>query len=440
MLLLTTGGCALSALTAENVMEPPQAFGDGAELQAALEKALGPQITLRYPRSGEHRSAVVRADVDNDTLDEAIVFYRQATESAGARMVLMDTDDHGEWILSGEFSGAAGEIDRVVFGDIDGDGALDIITGWMEYSDYGTLYVHSCGDGSLRQLGMTQGNSGAYAVSSYAELAVGDFDSDGTEELMTVCMAGTDKAGEARLLKWTAGSRPNTGWIREAGSLALRQGAAKYTGAAAGKLAWNVYGLVLDSQRTDGSYSSELVVWNRAEKRLDSPLPDEAQRLFRRTLGTESCDIDGDGFIEIPGDSLLPDCGGMAVQKMYLTGWYRYSAGAYALDFSAIMRSDSGYYFIVPSRWQGLMTAQPESETRTLRFYLADETSPFSRELMSLRVFTMDEWDEDRSGSISGYTELCATDYYVYAVRIVDAPPGLGMDYSSVLKNFKLLV
>jgi len=84
LVLLTMSGCALSALTAENVMEPPQAFGDGAALQAALEEALGPQITLRYPRNGEYRSAVVRADVDNDEQEEAIVFYRQATESSGA--------------------------------------------------------------------------------------------------------------------------------------------------------------------------------------------------------------------------------------------------------------------------------------------------------------------------------------------------------------------
>lgn len=444
ILLLTTGGCVLSALTAENVMEPPQAFGDGAELQAALEKALGPQITLRYPRSGEYRSAVVRADVDNDTQEEAIVFYRQATESAGARMVLMDTDEDKNWIMTGEFSEAAGEIDRVEFGDIDGDGAMDIITGWMEYSDYGTLYVHSCRDGSLRRLSISEGTSGAYALSSYAELAVGDFDADGTEELMTVSMAGTDHAGEARMLKWTDGGRPDTGWIRQAGRITLCQGAAEYTGSIAGSLAWNAYGLVVDSRRTDGSYSSELILWNNASSGLISPMSEDGKVFFRRTLSTESCDIDGDGFIEIPCDSLMPDCGGMAAQKIYLTDWYRYSSGGCDLDFSAIMRPDSGYYFSVPYRWQGQITAQPEAESRTLHFYLTDEKNPFSRELMSLRVFTMDEWDEeesaDRDDASFDYVELCTTDYYVYGVRIISSLPGLGIDYSSVLDNFHLLV
>ena len=99
-------GCALSALTAENVMEPPQPFGDGAAIQAVLEEALGPQITLRYPRSGEYRSAVVRADVDNDSNEEAIVFYRQATENTGAHMALLDINEEEEWALIGEYSGS----------------------------------------------------------------------------------------------------------------------------------------------------------------------------------------------------------------------------------------------------------------------------------------------------------------------------------------------
>ncbi|MBE6759120.1 MAG: VCBS repeat-containing protein [Ruminococcaceae bacterium] len=442
LVLLTMSGCALSALTAENVMEPPQAFGDGAALQAALEEALGPQITLRYPRNGEYRSAVVRADVDNDEQEEAIVFYRQATESSGARMVLLDINEDGDWVLTGEFADAEGEIDRVVFGDINGDGTLDIITGWMAYSDYGTLYVHSCSDGTPVQLTISKANPGAYALSSYAEMAVGDFDADGADELLTVSMAGTDNAGEARLLKWVGGRITDGGWIREAGRLTLCSGTAAYTGSVAGKLNWSTYGLVVDSQRTDGSYCSELILWDRDSGKLVSPLTEDAQRLFRRTLSTESCDIDGDGYIEIPGDVLMPDCGSAGAQRMYQTSWHIYNSREYAREFSAIMRTDSGYYFTVPDRWQGQVTVQPEADTRTLRFCLANEKKPFSDELMSIRVFTMDEWDEEKSSDenngLPQYVELCTTDYYVYAVRITTAPPGLNIDYGSVLESFHL--
>jgi len=445
--MFSLGGCALSALTAENVMEPPEAYGDGAELQTALEDALGPQITLRYPRSGEYRSAVVRADLDKDEHDEAIVFYRPATESSGARMVLMDTNDEDEWTMAGEFADAEGEIDRVIFGDIDGDGVLDIITGWSAYSDYGTIFIHSCAGGSLRRISISDADGvvGAKALSSYAELAVGDFDGDKVDELLTVTLAGADETGQARLLKWQSTARnAKTGVVYQIGSLELAPGAAAYTGSIAGQIAQNMYGIVIDSQRTGGSYASELVLWNGETGELVSPVDEEGRGLFTRTLSTVAADIDGDGCIEIPGDSLLPGCASPSAQKVYLTDWYRFDSEKYICAFSAIMRPDSGYYITVPEHWRGVVTAQPDQATRTLCFYLADERKPFSTELMRIRVFTLDEWDEEDTvdwlDRDTEYEELCTTDYYVYAVQITDNNAGLRIDFNAVQRYFTLLV
>jgi|GEM_PF-351351 len=441
--VMCAGGCSLSALTAENVMEPPQAFGDGAELQAAMEEVLGPQITLRYPRSGEHRSAVVRADVDGDDHEEAIVFYRPATESAGARMVLLDTDEDGEWKLMSEFSDAEGEIDRVIFGDINGDGCQDIITGWTAYSDYGTIFVHSCVQGVLMEQIIRTDDTGARAMSSYTELAVGDFDDDGTDELLTVSMAAGENAGEARLLEWQrSGLQSTVGLILLKGQLTLSPGAADYTASAAGKMCWNLYGIAVDSRRTEGGYASEMVYWDSESGKLVSPCNEEGDTLFARTLNTESADIDGDGYIEIPCDSLLP--GHTASSgEVYLTDWYCYNSKSYVEDFSAIMRPDSGYYMIIPGRWQGQITAEPDAESHSLRFYLTDAEGAFGDEIMSIRVFTQDEWEEESSTGWNeeptAYVELCTTDYYVYAVQIADAGSELDMEYESILRCFTLM-
>ena len=439
VLTAALSGCSLSALTAENVMKPPEAFGDGAELQAALEESLGPQITLRYPRSGDHRSAVVRADVDNDGLEEAIVFYRPATESAGARMVLMDIDEDGRWFMSGEFTDAEGEIDRVIFGDIDGDDNLDIITGWSAYSDYGTMYIHSCGSGTLRRMSLpdTTGETGARALSSYTELAVGDFDGDGTDELLTVVMAGTDEAGSARMLEWSTG--PNgTPSLRRADELHLSPGASDYIASVAGTLAWNTYGIVVDSQREGGGYASEVIFWDAENGMLVSPSREDGRSLFTRTSAIEAADINLDGYIEIPSDSLLPGCSAPNAQRVYLTDWYRYSAGSYVKHFSAIMRPDSGFYFTLPEHWQGKVTAQPDASTRTLCFYLVEDGKFFENELMRLRVFTLDEWDGLDREEAESYTGLRTTDYYVYAVRISAENAELRLDYNAVRRNFTL--
>lgn len=442
--VLCSGGCSLSALTAENVMEPPQAYGDGAQLQAAMEEALGAQMTLRYPRSGEHRSAVVRADVDGDGHEEAIVFYRPATESAGARMVLLDTDEEGEWKLMSEFAGGEGEIDRIVFGDVNGDGALDVITGWSAYSDYCTIFVHSCTGGVLAEQEIKSTDTGARAQSSYTEMSVGDFDSDGVDELLTVSMASGDDAGEARLLKWQrTGQQSSMGVIRQMGQLTLSPGAADYTSSAAGRLAWNRQGIAVDSRRSDGSYASEMVYWDGENGALTAACEENGRSLFERALNTESSDIDGDGYIEVPCDSLLPGYSTTSTGGVYLTDWYCFGSEGCVKDFSAVMRPDSGYYFVIPERWQGMITARPDAESHALRFYLADGQNIFFQELMCIRVFTQDEWEEESSTGWneepSGYIEICTTDYYVYAVQITTAPPGLNMDYNSVLRYFNLM-
>ncbi len=443
--LFCSAGCSLSALTAENVMEPPQAFGDGAQLQAAMEEVLGPQITLRYPRSGEHRSAVVRADVDGDGFEEAIVFYRPATESAGARMVLLDTNEEGEWKLMSEFAEGEGEIDRIVFGDVNGDGGLDIITGWSAYSDYCTIFVHSCSNGMLVKQEIESIGSGAHAQSSYTELSVGDFDGDGADELLTVSMASGDDAGEARLLKWQrTGTQHANGFVRRIGQLTLNPGAADYTSSAAGMLAWNLQGIAVDSRRADGGYASEMVYWDSESSALTLAAGDDGRELFTRALSTESADIDGDGFIEMACDSLLPGHSPASANRVYLTDWYCFNSRKCVKDFSAIMRPDSGYYFIFPERWHGLITARPDPESHALRFYRADAQNSFSNELMCIRVFTQDEWEEESSDGWnkepSAFTEICTTDYYVYAVQISSGLSDLNVNHESVIRYFNLML
>lgn len=435
---LTMSGCSLSALTAENVMEPPQPFGDSAAIQTALEEVLGPQITLCYPRSGEHRSAVVRADVDGDRLEEAIVFYRGATEKTGAHMALLDLNDREKWTLTTEFTDAEGEIDRVIFADLDADGAQDIITGWSVHSDYGRFYAHSCSGGQLNELTVLSGSPGAQSYSSYIEMAAGNFDGDPGDELITLCV--TEGSGEARLLKWHSSSLAGRhGSIRPVSSVTLRSGVKSYISCTAGYLNWSSYGLVADSQRADGRYSSEVVLWDKESQTLISPAFEGESDPFLRSLPTESGDVDGDGYIDIPGDSLLPDCSSSSASKVYLTDWHRYSGEGFSRSFSAVIRSDYGYYFVMPEEWTGIVTAQPDNDTRSLHFYMANSFSPFSTELMCITVFTADEWEEEISGRGSRYPEylrLHTTDYYVYAVRIFQPPAPIIVTYDTVADSF----
>ena len=115
LLTLSLSGCQFPAFDSDSLMNPPKAAGDGQEIQEALDRVLGTDYTLRYPRSGTNRSAIIRADLDADDIEEALVFYRTAADTSGARLSVMDKNDADEWNVTYSISGEGSEVERVLF-------------------------------------------------------------------------------------------------------------------------------------------------------------------------------------------------------------------------------------------------------------------------------------------------------------------------------------
>ena len=76
LLAVALTGCSPLGLDAQTLMKPPKATGERQEIYSVLEEKANHQLTLRYPKAGEYRSAIVMKDVTGDSNDEAIAFYR----------------------------------------------------------------------------------------------------------------------------------------------------------------------------------------------------------------------------------------------------------------------------------------------------------------------------------------------------------------------------
>ncbi|MBQ4313303.1 MAG: hypothetical protein IJC18_03735 [Clostridia bacterium] len=452
MLLMLTG-CDLSTLNAENLMRPPKASGDGAAIQEAMTELLGTQITLRYPRSGEYRSAVIRAELDNDGQEEAVAFYRQATESSGAHMVLLDTDGEGRWIVIGETDSTGGDIDRVLFGDLTGDGMQEIITGWSVYPGSSIITAHSYSGGTLSSLNVvdTAEETGTRSVAMYNEMTVGDFDDDGKDDILTAYINSADNSVTARLLCYKSGS----GGVAEigiAGHVPLSGAVATYLGSCSGQLTDEIFGLALDSLCRNGRYMTELVYWDKTAGCLVAPIssvdgfPDDSHT---RTLPTLSCDIDTDGLIEFPIDSLLSGYTAESAEPLYVTTWCQMTDdGGWRKSIDTLIFSEQGYFLILRNAWKNTITAQRDDIANVTYFCTAAGGNHFANEVMRIKLFTLDEWEtvERESVSILGtevdtphYIALATTDYYVYAVLIAADDYRIDMSYESVLGSFRLL-
>ncbi len=76
---ISASGCDGADIGTDNLIRPPKTVGDEAEIEQLIADTAGSGYTLKYPKSGNYRSAIVyESTFDNDGTDEAIAFYPHA--------------------------------------------------------------------------------------------------------------------------------------------------------------------------------------------------------------------------------------------------------------------------------------------------------------------------------------------------------------------------
>ena len=125
VLSLSLAGCSSVGLSVENLMHPPRAVGDKAEIQSLIDSVAGEGYTLKYPQSGSHRSAITMKDIDSDSEEEALAFYMPQGDIAKVHLLVMDNID-GKWQAVGDFKGPNTAVESLNFCDLDGNGIFEI--------------------------------------------------------------------------------------------------------------------------------------------------------------------------------------------------------------------------------------------------------------------------------------------------------------------------
>ena len=175
--LSVLSGCNVIGSDADSLLRPPKSMGDEAEIEELISKTASNGYTLKYPKSGSYRSAIVMQDLDNDEKEEAIAFYRTRDNLTGIHMLVMYTkNDKCE--LSADFKVETTDIDCVDFTDINGDGISEILLGYSTYTpNTNVLTCYSYSNGKTTEIKSGQNYSAFYC---------GDFNTDGKNEVMTL--------------------------------------------------------------------------------------------------------------------------------------------------------------------------------------------------------------------------------------------------------------
>lgn len=181
VIFLFSGCSLLDFFSADSLLRAPRLTGENTALQQEFEKSVGKDISLFTPISGEYRASYILKDINNDKVDEAVVFYSMNNNLSVVHMHIMENKD-GIWYSLADTIGSGTSVYEVDFFNSDDENALEIAVTWMvdDSKKAKTLSVYK-----LTESGADSQN----AITSVATVQIADYiyldiDNDTVNEIL----------------------------------------------------------------------------------------------------------------------------------------------------------------------------------------------------------------------------------------------------------------
>lgn len=432
LLAVIFSGCSDAAAGNTDIMRPPRATGDKAGIQELIELQAGGKYVYKYPQAGEYRSAITMKDIDGDGLQEAIAIFKPNTERGEINVMFLKEND-GVWTSLGCYSNNNSEVKQIMFADLNGNGNLEILIGFSNYSTTANqLILYFLKDNSMESLAISK---------PYNEMLIDDFTGSGMDEIMLLSLSGQDSKGIAQLVKCDSNKKDyiviNT---------YMDPDIASYSKITYGVITEKtedrdeVYGVVVDGIRTNGNLSTEIIYWDSNDSRLRSTYNiSDSSYSTERTTQTVSKDINEDGVLEIPfvrqmkKEKNEPDdiiCNEIE--------WMTYVAesGTFVKMLDTVVNYSDGYYFIMPVAWQGNVTARYEATSKTMSFY-EWKNNKLGELLLILQTYSLKEWEDNVDEFV--FIEIGHAKNTVYTALIQPSDSPLMIEAAELFQNFALI-
>lgn len=470
LLAVLCTGCSFSGLSDNDLLQPPKATGEKAEIQGLLEVTTNGDYTLKYPQSGDYRSAIIMQDLNSDGDDEAVAFYRNKKDSSAINIMFMDKVA-GKWVSVGTFSNANSDVDRIYFGDIDSDGINEAIVGWSSYLTGGsqvTMYKYK--EGSVSEVIVNDDTN-------YADMVFTDITNDGVSDLIILTTATENDTGKSTSLARLYSSCANKKFSRVS-EIKTNPNVVSYSQIMQGTVSDGVNGLFVDGNTSSlGELITEVIYYSSQNKSLVSPL-DVTQNdgtvtnVTQRVTSSVCRDIDEDGIIEVPSQ-FTPILTDDKLTPCPITKWYKIDAdrGEMKQTIQTIASYFDGFYFILPDNWKNHVVAVNDNTSRTTTFYCikevvkednsetpteaatvpeldsdkADNTvtavETEKQPVLTIKVFSEKDWKNDGAARLSdGYSVLEESNSLVYTCKLGASENGqYNLSSQQVSKYFKLI-
>ncbi len=422
IMLLTLCSCNSLDLSIEGLISPPLQDGNIYPIQKALELSVGKEITLKYPISGEYRSAFSFKDIDGDGVDEALALYSMNNDGT-VSMHLNVIDYVGdEWVSKSDVKVVGTGIEKITFCDLNNDDTPEIIVGWMIYGAVDKqVGVYSYDGASLNQR----------AVENYTDFLCDTLKPKGNDELIIINLNTKDKTSTIRLLAI------NDNGIAETGSAMLDGGVSSYMTPIVSTLSDGRPALYLDAIKGTGTLT-EIIWFEGSALKSTFDAVSETSITFRPAAAYVT-DINGDGVLEVPiMDLLVSTLNRPESERAYITFWSSFNGKNFKKIEDTLMNYIDGYYLIVPNKWKDKLYLARKTESRLRIFYSYDaKNDTQGNEVFRIVAATSKDIEEGKYDN-NGYQRLGEYNDTVYVVK-VEEENDLGITFKELSDNFRII-
>lgn len=422
----------------EGLLNPPRLTQEQSEIYQALLADTGKNIKLKYPKSGEYRSAIIMRNIDDEPSEEAIVFYEkiaQATTEASLRICILDQQD-GKWRSAYNSAGAGTDIDKIMFTSLAKDDVTNIVVGYtMLNQTEKAVRIYTYSNGALQDI--------ATANDRYSVLETMDIDNDNVDELIMVTITNneTGKAAVARML-----SKVDNKVQVVSDEVPMDPGTLEYVNVVKGYVDKQTPALFLDSTRSNEVVGTEVLYCedsklrsttrHNPEKNADKN-PDKTLR----PIGVASADIDKDSIVEVPVVIPFPGYENLPQnERVNTTDWLVFDGKTFITKYVSYYSLTNGYVFMLPERWKGTVTAKISAEnSNEIIFYRYDGQLENMVEIMRIRTVT-NSYAEKKALKDEGYQPIITNGQIEYFIKMsLSSREPLVLTMSEVRYYFKVI-
>lgn len=413
VLVLLLSACSLEA-SVESMFVLPRVPVEYSGLQEKLNTLLAEGYEYLSPIGGNNIQPVQMIDLNGDGEEEAVVFFRRATDEQPLKIVLFrangDSFEPYCTIASGGTS-----VESVSYRDYNGDGVLELTVGWRISTDVQTVAVYALANGEATTL----------MQSSYVRFAVDDLDGDGRFDLLLV---RTDQSGRclAEHYCWQEGTLGVSGSCHLSSTMPeLSRGSI-----VCGKLDSQTKAAFITGVNSKNEAMTDLVICRGDEISCVAEDPTTGMTDIRYPFGQLFAqDINGDGSMEIP--HLVS--GGHGVGGVF--SWVRYDRHGNSIQVADTYHNlAENWFLILGEDWNGRLagTMRETINGGTVVSVLVDGE-------VLLRIYTFTGESREQDAESEGRTPLVQRANSTYAVQIL--PPGKeqGVTLEWVKSHFHLI-